>query len=38
MQQISVTEIENENPYLMFDDRFLHVLIDAEAALSDGKT
>ena len=37
MQQISVTEIENENPYLMFDDRFLHVLIDAEAALSDGE-
>ena len=35
MQQISDTEVEDKNPYLMFDDRFLHVLIDPEQRLTD---
>lgn len=37
MQQVPTIEGENENPYLTFDDRFLHVLIDPEQALSDNQ-
>lgn len=35
MQQVSDVKREVENPYLTFDDRFLHVLIDPEKPLSD---
>lgn len=35
MQQISSMDVENENPSLLFDDRFLHVLIDPKQPLSD---
>ena len=35
MQQISEREGEGKNPFLTFDDRFLHVLIDPDEPLSD---
>ncbi len=35
MQQISETGGGDKNPYLMFDDRFLHVVIDPDKPLSD---
>ena len=35
MQQISATEGGGKNPFLTFDDRFLHVLIDPDEPLSE---
>lgn len=35
-RQLSEAGGEIENPHLMFDDRFLHVLIDPEKTLSNG--